>query len=1307
MTTATSNSITGITTFISSTDVVNKEFIDSKLVAQAGNSGEFLTTTDGTNVSWNYVSNYQEFTTTGTQTFTVPTNANLLYIEAVGGGGGGNAGITSSFSGAGGGSASYTSWYIPKNIISSSNITVTVGEGGSGGTGSGSLGSAGNPTTISWTGPGGSYTITANPGSSNGVAGSAENATQSSFYYTTSGLTGGAASASVANSGTSQTNQYQPPSGGSGGSNSNAGGNGGGIFYYGNTLTGGSGGTSSGTDGSSGTIVNGLPYGTAGGGGGAQSGSGLETWTIRTAGISNSTSITYKQGGSYLLSSSYNLVEPVIWNIRTFPTSLIPSETLRVPTLTYGNGEFICGTTYQTLLNSTNSIVWSIRTTGISFTSLFYGNGYMVGGSGSSVYVSTDNIIWTLRTAGNITSSWSAGTYGNNRYVLVSNTSGQGRSIVSTDTINWQTGNYSPPSIGIPYVLYGDLPQPTFVSFAAAPITSTNGLFWTLRSNNLSNPSAVAYNNGVYLQAFGGGLVEDVRTISSTDAITWSPYNYNASLAMILAGVDTSGSRPEVTISLGSGNGYFVLNGDSNQTSPPGGQSKLISTDGTHWFIRDTRTNVSGDAFSGELGVDAYNAVMRYGNGIFVTLMGERAGTSRRRITSATEYPLLQYKGIGAALASSTDGISWRLRTSSTNISNIQNLSSNNDYYYALAGDRTNNVGHIIISTDSINWVSRTSGIETQLVQDSVGSGISEGDIPGPRSSLTYGNGIYLAGISNVFGWSLRTNGAPYPVGTSLSSQGKPTSLYVPDTGQYMFFFPNGGTLPIEQPSLITSTDTIIWTTRTISALTSDFRSLVYGNNIYLISSHNRIFTSTDIISWRLRTSGFGNTAIDSCTYGNNIFVAVSTLNIHKTSTDGIVWNTVTTPPVSGTNGLGYGDGYYVLGNGNPLAVSTDYVVWTLRTGIAVGGNYKYSAPWHVKGGSTLISSTDTIVWTIRTFPYTATNYGQPVQNLDDHPYIGDAIDGKYVVYNASTGTSSSSMSLLISTDTITWEVRTCPVHVEGDGGWQTIAMSNDKIIYAPGFSDSSIQRVYGIDVADLFGSGRGVTLATSTDTISWTLRTTVASEIINSISYGNDKYLLSAVTTGKLPVLMYSTDAIVWNRINQSVIGNSSVLNFNDRITSTYYANEYYFIAGSSSKIGVSTNAINWTARTVSQFESGNIFVINPYITSIASYGNSYVLVGSSPSFGIGISNIAVSTDTISWELRTASSSIRTISITNNQQKYVIAGNGILTSEAFWLVGDGGAGARGAGGGGGGSNLVVSGSGGKGGDGYAKITWW
>jgi hypothetical protein len=1305
MTTATSNSITGITTFVSSTDVVNKEFVDSKLVAQAGNSGEFLTTTDGINVSWDYVSNYQEFTSTGTQTFTVPTNANLLYIEAVGGGGGGNAGITSSFSGAGGGSASYTSWYIPKNIISSSNITVTVGGGGSGASGSGSLGSAGNPTTISWTGPGGSYTITANPGSSGGVAGSAEDVTQSSFYYTTSGLTGGAAAAAAGNSGTSQTNQYQPPSGGSGGNTNNAGGTGGGIFYYGNTLTGGSGGTSLGTDGSSGSIVAGLPYGTAGGGGGAQSGSGLVTWTTRTAGtLVAPSSITYKQGGLYLASSSRNMSELVIWSLANWPTNSIPQATLRPLTLTYGNGEFICGTTYQTLLNSTNSIVWSIRTTGISFSSLCYGNGYMVGGSGTSVYVSTDNIIWTLRTAGNITSSWSGATYGNNRYVLVSSTSGAGRNIVSTDTINWQTGNYS-NAVTFPYVIYGDLPQPTFVSFASGPVTSTNGLFWTLRTG-LSNATAAAYSNGVYLQAFGNTDVTLVSTYSSTNAIVWTS-SLNASIAMQVAGVTTPAGTDEVSISLGSGNGFFVLNGDSNAVG--GGQAKLISTNGINWIIRDNRLNASGDAFTNENGTSEGHAVMRYGNGIFVTMLGDRAGTSRRRITYATEYPLFQYKGIGAQLTSSTDGISWAFRTSSTNISNIQSLSSNDNYYYALAGDRLNEIGHIIISTDSINWISRTSVIKKQATQDLVSGEFLPADIGG----LAYGNGIYLAGVSNAVTWSLRTNGALYSLDViTYTSQEPPVSLYVPDTGQYMFFFQNGGSTLggtiTNDPSLVTSTDTIIWTTRTVPISSSFSANLSYGNNVYIISSTGRIFTSTDTVSWVIRTSGFGNTSISNFTYGNNLFVAVSTQNIHKTSTNGIVWITVTTPPASGLSGLGYGGGYYVVGTGDPLAVSTNYVVWTLRTSILVGGNYKYAAPWHVKAGLTIMSSTDTIVWTIRTLPYTSMNYAEAIQNNDDNPFLGGAIDGKYVVYNRSTGGFTSTMSLLISTNTIIWQIRTCPAHNEFYGTYQTMDMSNDKIIYAPQLPTAdNTQTIYGIDTAYMFGDGNGVTLATSTDTISWTLRTTVASEFINSISYGNGKYLLSAVNVSKKPVLMHSTNAIVWNKVNQSIIGNSNVLSFEDRITSTYYANGYYFIGGSLSKIGVSTNAINWTARTVPLFDSGNQFVTNPLITSIAAYGNAYVIVGSSPSFGIGICNIATSTDTITWTLRTTNVNIQTLSIANDQQKFVIGGSGFSASEAFWLTGNGGTGARGAGGGGGGSNLVVSGSGGNGGDGYAKITWW
>jgi hypothetical protein len=272
MTTAGSNFISGITTTVfDSTDVVNKTYVDvvtQPLPSQTGNAGKFLTTTDGTNLSWDYVSNYQEFTTTGEQTFTVPSYANLLYVEAVGAGGGGSAGQSNAFSGQGGASGSYTSWYIPKSIVTS-NITVNPGVGGLGGSTSGTEGSAGAGTTVSWTGPGGTYTVTASGGSGT-AAGAAQLASQSSSFYTTAGLTGAAQVVSgTGTTATAQTNQFQPTGGGSGaGSTSSSGGSGGAINVYGIT-TSASGGTSSGTNGVTGIAYTGLPYGSGGGGGGA------------------------------------------------------------------------------------------------------------------------------------------------------------------------------------------------------------------------------------------------------------------------------------------------------------------------------------------------------------------------------------------------------------------------------------------------------------------------------------------------------------------------------------------------------------------------------------------------------------------------------------------------------------------------------------------------------------------------------------------------------------------------------------------------------------------------------------------------------------------------------------------------------------------------------------------------------------------------------------------------------------------------------------------------------------------------------
>ena len=93
MSTLGSNFISGIsTTSFEIYDVVNKTYADANakpIPSQTGNEGKFLTTPNGTNLSWEYASNYQEFTSTGAQTFTLPPQATLLYVEAVGGGSGG------------------------------------------------------------------------------------------------------------------------------------------------------------------------------------------------------------------------------------------------------------------------------------------------------------------------------------------------------------------------------------------------------------------------------------------------------------------------------------------------------------------------------------------------------------------------------------------------------------------------------------------------------------------------------------------------------------------------------------------------------------------------------------------------------------------------------------------------------------------------------------------------------------------------------------------------------------------------------------------------------------------------------------------------------------------------------------------------------------------------------------------------------------------------------------------------------------------------------------------------------------------
>ena len=215
-----------------------------------------------------------------------------------------------------------------------------------------------------------------------------------------------------------------------------------------------------------------------------------------------------------------------------------------------------------------------------------------------------------------------------------------------------------------------------------------------------------------------------------------------------------------------------------------------------------------------------------------------------------------------------------------------------------------------------------------------------------------------------------------------------------------------------------------------------------------------------------------------------------------------------------------------------------------------------------------------------------------------------------------------------------------------------------------------SSSNVYALSyLNNYFLSGhQNAQLQVSTDAIHWTLRTSGgdSSQDIQSFGYGAGKYLYGN-QSGQIAT---STDTIHWT---QRTIGATTT-----NIRGVTYANSQYIAAGYGARISVSTDAIHWTTRTAglpSGVCLGEINYSNNLYHIVQNYGN----------------RIISSTDTIHWTLRTSNSP-------SNLSGYT---NGLVNKDSEYIAG--------------GSSGVISYlklpfsgvTGGKGGDGFARITWW
>ena len=223
-------------------------------------------------------------------------------------------------------------------------------------------------------------------------------------------------------------------------------------------------------------------------------------------------------------------------------------------------------------------------------------------------------------------------------------------------------------------------------------------------------------------------------------------------------------------------------------------------------------------------------------------------------------------------------------------------------------------------STDGINWTS-SGGTSAR----------------GPYNDFIYANSTYIAVGEGTSGgevvakiavstdtitWTTKNVANAAMVGANAITYGNGTYVMAGGSG-----------------FMVTSTDTISWTSRTSTFGSTNINGLAYGNSVYVaVGSSGQLRTSTDAITWTTSTSNFGTTSIRSVAYGNDIFLAVGGPGINATSSNGTTWTLRTAIP-SGYiwSSTGYvstakfeGGRFLLTGsNGQYVAISTNGITWT------------------------------------------------------------------------------------------------------------------------------------------------------------------------------------------------------------------------------------------------------------------------------------------------------------------------------------------------------------------------------------------
>lgn len=375
--------------------------------------------------------------------------------------------------------------------------------------------------------------------------------------------------------------------------------------------------------------------------------------------------------------------------------------------------------------------------------------------------------------------------------------------------------------------------------------------------------------------------------------------------------------------------------------------------------------------------------------------------------------------------------------------------------------------------------------------------------------------------------------------------------------------------------TILTSPDATIWTERT-SGTTADLWAIAFGDS--LTSEHASLFvatgdsgivlTSSDGKTWTdigLPRNFFG-IPIKMAIYGNGLFVIVSPYEI-CTSVDGIKWKATFTDS-SNTYGVylrgaTFGNGQFAVVGDGIIVTSYDGLVWTRRTNPAsllaavAYGNGKFVA---VGINGWTVTSADGITWSTLYHSSTNINFG-------------------YIAHGHNTFMAGPGPALYLSGDS-TW--------LEADVNLKWATYVNGQFI----------------------GSS-GKHLLTSTDGVVWTNRNAGNDADLNSVTYGNNRF----VAVGVGGATWSSSDGAAWE-INIA----DTASNF----SSVTYGDGRFVALDNNSTVHISSDGLSWTKISP---------ITSNHLNSI-TYGKNVFVAAGGVVDSTGASLIYTSLDGSTWTL-------------------------------------------------------------------------